>query len=63
MKRIVFDNMKLDTEVELTSYKNGKFAVKYGKQFTSNLDYAEACSELGSCILHSLTCAGNMEDI
>ena len=62
MKHIVFDTEKLDTEVHLTSYKNGKFAVKYGMQVTRNLDYSDACSELGACIMHSLTCAGNIED-
>jgi len=62
MKCNVINTPQLDNSVELTSFKNGKFAVKYGKQYTSNLNHYEASLELGSCIMHSLQCAGNMED-
>lgn len=38
------------------------FEVRYGKQVNSKLCYAEACSALGSAIMHSLACDGLIDN-
>ena len=38
------------------------FAVVYGKQVTYDLTYAQACEELGACLLHALACAGKLDN-
>lgn len=42
--------------------RSGSFDVMYGKQAKTGLDYARACDELGSCLMHALACNGLMDD-
>lgn len=47
--------------VTLWQNQNG-FAVTYGLQLAAQLTYAQACQELGECLLHQLTCAGLVKE-
>jgi hypothetical protein len=40
------------------STRGKQFRLTYGVSVKSNLDYAEACKELGEALLHCLTCEG-----
>lgn len=60
MKHIVTFKDGLDVPVSLHQRVNGKFAVIYGADVRSDLTYEQACRDLGSAILHSLTCAGSV---
>lgn len=37
------------------------FAVVYGKQVTTGLDYSHACTQLGAAIMHRAVCEGAFE--
>lgn len=36
--------------------ENHCYTVQYGKQVKSNLNYEQACLELGSCLMHAFYC-------
>ena len=38
------------------------FRVVYGLQESGDLDYAEACKELGQCLMHQLSADGKLDD-
>lgn len=38
------------------------FAVTYGVQLADKLPYVHACQELGECLLHQLSCAGEIQE-
>lgn len=46
--------------VELTQLASGEFRVTYGAHERRQLSYEEAAAELGACLLHSATCAGQL---
>jgi hypothetical protein len=37
------------------------FAIEYGTHFSEYLNYAEACKELGECLMHALQCANKLD--
>lgn len=47
--------------IVLIQHGPDSFAVRYWKQYKDRLTYEEASKELGSCILHALGCAGNLD--
>jgi hypothetical protein len=49
-------------EVTLEQSKQGWFLVKYGKQVAPFLDYSEAATELGTCIMHAVACNGDLNN-
>ena len=51
-----------DHEVSLYQCINGEFFVAYGEQNSRRLDYANAAKEFGECVLHSLGCAGKLDN-
>lgn len=63
----IFNGM--DNDVTLFQHETGYlqrkqyFKVVYGKEVHSKLTYSQACNELGQCIMHSLACAGKIEEI
>ena len=62
MKTATFTE-NLDYEVEVKSFADGLFTVRYGKgKPHTDLDYVGACAALGECLMHSMRCAGNIED-
>jgi len=48
--------------VELWQFADLSFAVTYGKQTRERIDYAQACTELGQCLMHAAQCAGLIEE-
>ena len=63
MKTITFSIEEMDVTVQLKQYaSNGRFKVVYGLQESDKLTYSEACGQLGECLLHSLSCAGSIDN-
>lgn len=61
MKHVYFERH----DVRLTSIKTRKpekFRVVYGQQISKDLNYSDACKELGECLLHSMCCKGELEE-
>lgn len=48
--------------VQLHQQSLNRFTVVYGQQMAKDLPYTEAALELGSCIMHSLSCEGKLDD-
>lgn len=40
------------------NYRGGSWAVVYGLQVKEGLSRADAASELGKCVMHSMSCDG-----
>lgn len=56
----------LDVPVELYAYPKRagriqRYRVSYGQDIRENLNYADAASQLGFSIMHSLECAGKLD--
>lgn len=49
-------------EITLTQHGFDRFSVSYGKQFNTDLDYAQAAKELGACIMHALACNNQLDN-
>lgn len=39
-----------------------RFSVTYGKSTKEGLDYAQAASEFGACVMHDLACEGRLDN-
>lgn len=48
--------------IELTQRGRDSFAVRYGLQVKTGLDYAAAALELGACIMHAAACDGLLDN-
>lgn len=48
--------------IKLTQQGINNFTVTYWKHVKSDLSYAEAIEELGSCIMHALACEGKVDN-
>ena len=61
-RKLCFEQPYGDYPIRL--YQDGvdRFTVQYGKQITSELDYAAAASDLGSCLMHMLACEGKLDN-
>jgi hypothetical protein len=44
--------------ITLAQMSEGTFSVRYGIQFESGLNYSEAASKFGQCVMHALACEG-----
>lgn len=55
-----FAGAKSNSLIQLDQDESGRklFTFTYGLHRKSGLTYAEACAELGTCILHMLCCDG-----
>lgn len=53
---------RLDFPVKLEQRGRDSFRVTYGLQVKDHLDYASAELELGLCLMHSLACAGHLDN-
>lgn len=51
-----------DCLVILEQRTNKKFRVTYGGCVYDQLSYADAYKEFGSCVFHSLACAGKLDN-
>lgn len=61
IQQVMFEQ-HLDIPVTLTRYKPDSYVVQYGAERRECSSYSEAAHELGECLMHSLACAGNMEN-
>ncbi len=59
---IIFETNDTGYFVIVCQAADRTFSVQYGKQLRTNLSYAEAAQELGSCIFRGLACEGKIED-
>lgn len=59
---IIFETNDTGYPVTVRQAADRTFSVQYGKQLRTNLSYAEAAQELGSCIFHGLACESKIED-
>ena len=48
--------------IHLDQQGKDRFTVVYGLQVKKDLNYGEAASELGSCIMHALACEGKLDN-
>lgn len=60
--------MKLCFETEIAGYKivlyqtRKTFTVIYGYHKVEDMEYGQACQELGQCIFHALACEGKLDN-
>lgn len=56
--------VKANSLIQLDQFEsNGKrFRVTYGSYVSEQLTYAEACKELGECLMHHLACEGLIDN-
>mgnify|MGYP001589649026 FL=1 len=59
--RCIRVNVKGSYPIELFKVGPEDLTVVYGKDVKLGLDYNEAASRLGSCIMHALACAGKLD--
>lgn len=62
MKLVHITSIPGSYDVRLYRRENGLFDVHYGAEKHSNLFYREAAQEFGQCVMHSLQCAGQLDD-
>lgn len=60
--RLCYAITNLGFPIKLHQKATGLFAVTYGLQLKSDLDYAQAAAELGSCIMHALACESKLDN-
>lgn len=54
--------IEIEFQYDVQLYKTGKmFAVVYGADIRTNLDYNQACTEFGHCVFHALQCNGKID--
>jgi hypothetical protein len=49
-------------EIAIKQIGHNQFTVTYGQQTRTGLDYYDAAREIGSCVMHALTCDGSIEN-
>ena len=60
--------MKLCFETEIAGYKivlyqtGETFTVVYGCHKVEDVEYGQACQELGQCVFHALACEGKLDN-
>lgn len=60
-KKIIHQVKNLDSIVTLSQTGKDSFTIEYGMHCTKGLNYADAASEYGSCIMHSAQCLGKLD--
>ena len=58
--RPCYESKPLNVKLEQTGFD--QFTVVYGKQVKTGLSYADATTELGICLMHSLACEGFLDN-
>ena len=59
---IIFETTVAGYTIMLLQNPDRTFSTRYGKEFKTNLSYAEAATELGYILMHGFTCEGKIED-
>lgn len=63
MKRVLcFEEANGSFPVRLYQTGFDQFTVEYGKQVKARLNYADAASELGACLMHLCACEGHLDN-
>jgi hypothetical protein len=60
--KLCFEQPNGPYPVQLFQQGVDRFTVAYGAQVKSELNYADAASELGSCLMHMLACEGRLDN-
>lgn len=60
--RTVYRHEAFDIELQQSESRFDSFAVRYGKQLKTDLNYIKAAMELGAVMMHALSCEGHMEN-
>lgn len=58
--RTVYEHQSV--KLEQSDARGKLFRVTYGLQVKQYLTYAQACEELGACLLHQLACDGLIDN-
>ena len=61
-RRLVHEVNNLDCPVQLIQTGVDSFTVAYGLDVTKGLNYQQAAASYGECIMHSATCAGELDN-
>ena len=51
-----------DLQVRLVQQGIDRFAVIYGLQVKERMNYGDAASEYGACLMHALACDGKLDN-
>jgi hypothetical protein len=64
-KHVCFTTKLAEWNITLEQQASGRsrdFTVTYGSQVKDHLTYAQAARELGSCLMHALSCEGQVDN-
>lgn len=61
MNETILNMDTLEFPITMSQQGANEFTVTYGRQIKGGLDYNQAASELGYCILHALACEGKLD--
>lgn len=61
-RQLCFEQTNGSFPVQLWQTGFNEFTVVYGKQVKRGLDYGDAASELGACLMHMLACDGKLDN-
>lgn len=62
MNRTCFQLTDTAYPIQLTQQARNRFSVQYGKQVKSGLNYTQAATELGACIMHAAACNDKLDN-
>lgn len=62
MKKVCHEFTDPAFPIKLEQTGIDRFTVTYGKQVTKGLNYGQAASKYGSCIMHALACDGRLDN-
>ena len=62
MNALCHETTGLAFPVKLEQTGIDRFTVTYGKQIKRGLNYGQAASEYGGCIMHALACDGRLDN-
>lgn len=60
--KVVWQTGRLAFPIQLWQAAPDQFKVVYGLQVDAGLDYADAASKLGECIMHALALANRLDN-
>lgn len=62
MRNVCFEELSSGFPVRLIQTGFDQFTVQYGKQIKRGLNYGDAASELGACLMHLCACEGRLDN-
>lgn len=61
-EKLCWENAEFGFNISLHQRGRDNFKVVYGKQVKENLTYGQAARELGSCLMHAMSCEGRVDN-